>query len=325
MNRRSFVLSAGALPASRAAFGQSNSTRYPDLIRPPDRITAFIEKDQAELKLSGTRWSGRDIEVSANPTSGNGRAELPITVSAPKSAITRFRLRWRGAVPESWRVLGDHWERSYGDLEWRGLVGERIMPWYFVASDGRNTQGYGVKTGAGAIASWQVDAGGVTLWLDVRNGGSGVQLGDRRLQAATVVAYRSEEETPLGATRRLCQSMCEHPRLPSAPVYGGNNWYYTYGRNLSAEAFIRDAEFMADLAPHGSNRPFMVLDMGYAAAEEGAGPIEKTNARFPDMAKLASEVKRRGVRPGIWVRPLLTVATLPHRPAPARETGGRRD
>ena len=34
------------------------------------------------------------------------------------------------------KILGDHWERGYGDLAWRGIEPERIMPWYMLVSDG---------------------------------------------------------------------------------------------------------------------------------------------------------------------------------------------
>src|ERR1017187_491952 len=92
---------------------------------------------------------------------------MVVSLSAPKTRLTRLRLRWHGSFPVGCRFLGDHWERSYGDLEWRGLAGERLMPWYFLANDGRAMHGFGVKTGAASVCCWQADAGGMTLWLDV--------------------------------------------------------------------------------------------------------------------------------------------------------------
>jgi hypothetical protein len=29
----------------------------------------------------------------------------------------RIRLRWHAPVPPTWRIVNDHWKRSYGDLE----------------------------------------------------------------------------------------------------------------------------------------------------------------------------------------------------------------
>jgi len=276
----------------------------PDLLRQPDGVLAFSENSGVPVKLarSGQHWQGGDIELSCEIRDG-----LALALTAPKTRLTWVRLRWHGSFPEGWRYLGDHWERSYGDLEWRGLAGERRMPWYFLASGERLACGCGVKTGAAAICSWQTDAGGITLWLDVSNGGSGVELGGRRLEAATVVTRQGHPgEPPLAAARAFCRLLCAKPSLPARPIYGSNNWYYAYGQNTSAAASLKDAALMAELAPADANRPFVVLDMGWGAGAEGAGPVTQTTGAYPDMAALARQMKDAGVRPGIWLRPLLT-------------------
>ena len=311
MNRRSFLLTSGLAAGAASARGESGGLKLPGVLRTPDAVAVYLEKQRVPLKRAGARWTGAAIEVVTEPRKSAQGGELPISLIAPRDAVMKIGLRWKGSVPEAWRFLGDHWERSYGDLEWRGIVPHRLMPWYFLASDGQRAQGCGVKTGCASIACWQVDSAGITLWLDVANGGAGVQLGERRLEAATIVTHSSAPgELPLATARALCRRMCEKPRLPSAPVYGGNNWYYTYGQNLSAEALLRDSELMAELAPSGSNRPFMVLDMGWERNPEGAGPTDRGNDKFPDMPELVAEMKTRGVRPGVWIRPLLSVANL---------------
>ena len=223
---------------------------------------------------------------------------LSVKISSPRSLLARVHLRWMGSLPEDFRFLGDQWERAYGDLEWRGFAGERVMPWYFLASNGNVTHGYGVKTGAGAFCFWQVDPVGISLWLDVRNGGSGVKLGERELAAAEVVAEEGrEDDTAFQAARSFCRKLCAHPRLPEKPIYGSNNWYYLYGENMTAENILRDVEQLAELAPSGAKPPFMVVDMGWGKAAEGAGPWTQDNCR-PEMPGIAAEMKKRGVRPG---------------------------
>jgi alpha-galactosidase len=214
-------------------------------------------------------------------------------------------------MPEA-RFLGDHWERSYGDLEWRASVPNRAMPWYFLAYDGRESAGLGVRTGAASICFWQADPDGISLWLDVRNGALGAQLGDRMLEAAAIVeAPPLPARSPFETARLLCRRMCVNPRLPKAPMYGGNNWYYTYGRDFGESEVLRDSALLSDLAGGQSNRPFMVIDMGWSPAPDGAGPTDRGNARFPDMPGLAERMKAAGARPGIWMRPLLTVQKIP--------------
>ena len=263
---------------------------------------AFAEGDAHGVSMTrtGNRWQANGVEIAVERGA--------ITVSAPTTRLMRVRFRWDGSFPDGCRFLGDHWERSYGDLEWRGLAGERWMPWYVLAWHAGATYGYGVMTGAAAICAWQTDAGGLTLWLDVSNGGSGVELGERPLEAATIVVRKGHTgESPLGAARAFCRLMCPKPRLTPQPVYGSNNWYYAYGENTSAAASLKDAELLAELAPaHAANPPFAVIDMGWGAAPEGAGPVEQTTAAYPDMAALAKQMKTTGVRPGIWVRPTLT-------------------
>ena len=54
--------------------------------------------------------------------------------------------------------------------------------------------------------------------------------------------------------------MCDNPRLPAAPVYGSNDWYYAYGKN-SAEQTLRDADLLAETSSGHAVRPFAVIDM----------------------------------------------------------------
>ncbi|MGD0359848.1 MAG: hypothetical protein ABSC93_03210 [Bryobacteraceae bacterium] len=322
--RRSFVLGLGAAVA--AAHAAKPAPALPDPSRPPDSVQFFAEgtAGASNLKRSGGKWQAGDIEIAWQPRKAQ---EIAILVTATGTKLTRLRLRWHGSFPDGCRFLGDHWERSYGDLEWRGQVGERLMPWYFLASGANTTHGYGVRTGAASICYWQADAGGVTLWLDVSNGGGGVELAGRQLDAATIVVRHGHSgESAIDAARALCGMLCEHPRLPVQPIYGSNNWYYAYGQNTSAAASLKDAALLAELAPDSRNRPFAVIDMGWGAAAEGAGPVAQTTAGYPDMPGLAAQMKALGVRPGLWLRPTLTADRqaeswrLP--PAGGRPNGG---
>ena len=144
------------------------------------------------LARTGATWTSAtrasDITVSFHPEAHQARIQL----NAPASFVQRIHLRWLHPLPENLLVLGDAWERSYGDLAWRSLQHERPIPWCALLHSGAQTIGMGVKTGASSFAFWQVDASGISLWLDVRNGGNGVQLGQRTLEAARGSSKRSE-------------------------------------------------------------------------------------------------------------------------------------
>lgn len=295
------------LVAGSTAMRASNG--YVDVVRPPDSVTAQLGSRIVSLKAGAGGWSGEGIDVETTPSGG----ALSVSVRAPEVPLRYIHLRWRGAVPGERRVLGDAWERAYGDLQWSAVAPNRGMPWYFLAHSHDTTHGYGVKAQAGALCFWQIDSDGISLWLDVRNGGAPVQLGDRTLAAATVVSHRGKPgESAFQVARALCAKMCDHPRNPAQPLYGGNNWYYAYGQGFGPAEVIRDAAAMADAAPAGSaNRPFMVIDAGWSANEDDSGPAANTKPVFADMPGLVQKMKGVGARPGIWTRPLLTSDAVP--------------
>ena len=177
MNRRSFLLTSSVAAGATSVRGQSsNILKLPNVLRAPDAVAVYLEKRRVPLKRTGARWSGAAIEVVTETRTSPQGTELPVSLTAPRDGVMRIGLRWKGAVPPEWKFLGDHWERSYGDLEWRCIVPHRLMPWYFLGSDGQLTQGCGVKTGCASIASWQVDSAGITLWLDVASSHQGLAL-----------------------------------------------------------------------------------------------------------------------------------------------------
>ncbi len=307
VTRRSFIgrtVAAAAIGAASSASSLAESkivkrqdrgvSSFVDVLRVPDSATAYAGLDHpVALNRSQTAWQASGIEVDFFP----GTQELPIRISAPGIALTHVHLRWSADIPSRLRCLGDHWERSYGDLAWRGIVPERVMPWYFSTYDGAACHGYGVKTGAGALCFWQLDPEGVSLWLNVCNGGEGVQLRDRQLLAANVVSRKGlSGKDPMSSLREFCREMCEKPRLPKGPIYGSNDWYYAYGKN-SAQQTLRDVDLVAELSSANAVRPFAVIDMGW-----------ENSPTFPDMGELAAEMRHRTVRPGIWIRPLLAPA-----------------
>ena len=247
---------------------------------------------------------------------------LAVRVDCPAGQLSRVVLRWETTFPAGTVFLGDQWERGYGDLQWRCLQPERIMPWYFAAHHPASGRTFlaGVKTQPSALCFWTVDASGISLWLDFRNGGSPCRPGNREIAAATVVSLATPAtETPFAALTQFCRMLCPLPRLAATPICGNNNWYYAYGHNFDADAMRRDAAFLADLAAGHANRPYCVIDAGWTPGTScPGGPWTAGNPKiFPDMPGLAADMKKLGVRPGIWMRPtaLMTVDD-PHRLRP---------
>lgn len=228
---------------------------------------------------------------------------LAVSVRAEDTPLRELVLRWDLCFPRGSRFLGGAWERGYGDLEWRGIVPERVMPWYFLADTGRDVLAFGVETRPHALCFWTCDAQGVSLHLDLRCGGEGVILKGRELPAAKVV-FRRCGLAAFPAMKAFLRELCPAPLLPARPVYGSNNWYYAYG-DTSHEDILRDADYLASLTQGLENRPYMVLDDGWQVLHGGGfngGPWRRGNAKFPDMAGLARQISAKGAHPGIWVR-----------------------
>jgi alpha-galactosidase len=203
---------------------------------------------------------------------------------------------------------------------------------YCVAHDSNNTVCFGVKTGCNSICSWQITKDTLQLTLDTRTGGNGVQLKDRALHAADIVTTEKQgNENVFATVRRFCSQMCDAPRLTEKPVYGINDWYFAYGNN-SADLILETTSLMASLATNSDNLPFSVIDAGWAIKSPllpddccWGDDFSVSNSKFGDMKKLAEAIKKTGMRPGLWTRPLcarhndkksLLMASIPGRDDP---------
>lgn len=237
--------------------------------------------------------------------------KLNVYLKANKSEPRFICLRWNDRVCEPTRIMGDKWERSYADLEWSSLNGEKFMPWYFLATNGKETVGAGVMVRPNSFVSFQYDASGVTAWFDVRCGGVGVKLGGRELLAGTVVCETYSDMNEFAAAKEFCKVMCEDPILPREPVYGSNNWYYAYG-NSSREEILSDTKLVCELTKDIENRPFMVIDDCWTP-NRVVGPWIP-NEKFGDMKEVADGIKKLGARPGIWFRPLHDIEAYMNHP-----------
>ncbi len=274
-------------------------------VNKPDFIELTTETKTVTAKWENDDYNLDDINVKLN----QDNEHLAIFLTAQTSKVKWIKLRWNNL---SWdknvRFLGDAWERGYGDMEWKGMNPNRFMPWYFCAKSEAKSICYGVKVRPSAMCFWQVDSLGMTLFLDVRCGGSGVNLKGRVIKLADVIACEMRDCTSFEAMQEFCGQMCEDPILPKYPVYGSNNWYYAYGKSSESE-ILADCDYILNLTKDIENKPYMVIDdcwqEHHRLNEYNGGPWTKGNEKFPDMKALAEKLVQKGVRPGIWVRLLL--------------------
>jgi len=278
------------------------------LINFPDEVSAIINGEAVRLAGIGKEiWTYRDVIVGLENT-GTG---IAVTVQAPNSRLSSAILEWKIPRKSSSYILNDHWERTYGDVSWHKPTDSEILPWYFMEFNGNSTNGFGVKTGAKSFCSWQDGNGGLRLILDTRSGGNGVQLGDRKLKAAEIVTVKSNfDESPFQTARRFTKTMCDKARMPKQPVYGINDWCFSYGNN-SEKLILEHTQMMIPMADGLVNRPFSVIDAGWFQNPPSmpndccrGDTMGRPNDKFGEMGQLAEEIRKAGMRPGLWTRPL---------------------
>jgi len=279
-------------------------------IRYPDICTVYTEEETERFGRSDI-CSAKfdDVSLKLNLTEDS----VNVCISADTTPLKYIKLRFNFSPDEKRsdpiHIFGDEYERGYSNMRWAGIEPERTMPWYMLISNGsdrctdytgRFTEGFGVKVQCGSIVTWQYDASGITMWADIRNGGSGVILSGRTLEVCDIVFGEYRDVSAFDAGRAFCRLMCPTFKDAGHKVYGSNNWYYAYGKS-SHEEILGDTEIVADQCKGLENIPYMVIDDGWQKNTCDA-PWTYGNEKFPDMKKLASEMRSRGVRPGIWIR-----------------------
>lgn len=257
---------------------------------------------------------GRGVHKDASIQFEDGLLQIEST-HAP---IRKIELVWEHKPAEGAKILGDHWERGYGDLAWRNPEDTSIMPWYFMEWTGETLVCFGVKTQPNALCGWKLEEDTVALVADISSGKSAVQLDGRVLRVCEVVMETFRGDC-FESAQKFCKMMCDSPRLPPRNIYGGNDWYCNYGNN-SYEKIVQHTRRIVACSPLSREKPYMVIDDGWELCHHpkskdeehfNGGPWQYCNRNFGDMKKLADEITALGAIPGIWFRPLLTTEKIP--------------
>src|SRR5215831_1499351 len=247
MNRRHFIQTSGLSLASILLSNAGNLyAGIPGtLINLPDSVSAMVNGQLLNLSPNGRNiWTANSVSVELKDTANS----MVVEAAAPGVQLSFINLQWKTPVNATASILNDQWERTYGDASWHKPAAAELLPWYFMEYNGKVTNGFGIRTGASSFGAWQLKEEKLHLVLDTRSGGEGVELGQRKLKAAEIVTIKGNEgETPFQTARRFMKMMCPEARMPKQPVYGINDWYFTYGNN-SEKLIIEHTEMMAPMA-----------------------------------------------------------------------------
>jgi len=280
------------------------------VLRQPD--VAFGATEATAYRFEETATAACDVQYDY--LVGDHSAKVIVYPGA--SPVKYLKLRFRGDMREVESVYGDQWERSGADayLEWRSLMPHRALAWFCYVKGAGRIACYGVKTGANCFAFWQVDTGGVTLFLNLCSGNAGTDLKEPLLACEVVELCGEEGESAYAVAKRFSAKMCDSPVLPREPIFGVNNWYWAYG-DISRDSVRTETDYLMQMCEGTKHRPYMIIDDGwqryrtYGAGAYIGGPW-LPNARFNNMAQTAEEIRMKGAKAGIWFRPLLTMGEL---------------
>ena len=286
-------------------------TSFVSVLRAPDYSFGATESSPYRFEEAGEASCDIKYEYKISDNSAK------VIIYPGGSPIKFLKLRFSGNMSDVVSVYGDQWERGGKDayLEWRSVMPHRALPWFCYAASRDKIAFYGVKTGADCFAFWQIDPRGVTLFLNLCSGNFGTDIKEPLTACEVVEGVSLDGECAYSAAKRFSAMLCPSPRLPSEPIFGVYNWYWSYG-NISRETVLHETDYLMKMCEGTKHRPYMIIDDGWQKHRTFdevpyiGGPW-LPGERFPNMAELADEIHKRGAKAGIWFRPLLTKTKVP--------------
>lgn len=272
-----------------------------------DKIILNSENGCEDMEPKNGLYRKNDVQVSV-------KEDGSVHIYSEKTAVNRIKIVFKNTFFDKARVLGDAFERAYGDLGWKTAEISSPMPWYFFAESSDAAFGFGVKTLPDAICTWYCGKDEIILEADIRNGTRPLALNGKELHACDIVTagYECADHK---SVHKFCMLMSGSARKVNRPIFGGNDWYCNYGSG-SREKILGMTAKIVECSPKDSiYKPYMVIDDGWEIChrqksskcpEYNGGPWKMSNSFFGDMQSLAREIEVLGAIPGIWIRPLLT-------------------
>lgn len=291
----------------------------PSILRTPDFVTGATEKSSYRFEEERTA----DCPVRYDFVIAENSAKV---IVHPSSSPVKFlKLRFNADLSLAESVCGDTWVCCGSDkaIYWTSILGYRNLPWYFYLRAGEKTACYGVKTGADCFAFWQADTRGITLFLNLTSGAGGTDLKES-LTACEIVEYIAPDYQDTYKTAQIFSGiMCDKPNLPNEPIFGLNDWYWAYG-NINHNIVMQEIEMLSGLTKGLNHKPFLVVDAGWQKFYNGeyiGGPWESSE-KFGDIRQTSEEIHKKGIKAGVWFRPMLTQEELPEDVALRELDGG---
>ena len=158
-----------------------------NLLRQPDEIRLMTGGAQTEQETAPDAAAFRAGDVTVELAEADG--SLAVFVQAQNTPVRELVLTWKAMFGGAGEVLGDTWERGYGDLEWKKEADHIGMPWYFFRHEAGKCLAFGVKVRPSAMCWWEAASG--RALRDVRRGAWRTEAGSCKDRYDILCAGRS--------------------------------------------------------------------------------------------------------------------------------------
>lgn len=122
-----------------------------NLLRQPDEIRLMTGGAQTEQETAPDAAAFRAGDVTVELAEADG--SLAVFVQAQNTPVRELVLTWKAMFGGAGEVLGDTWERGYGDLEWKKEADHIGMPWYFFRREAWRTEAGSCKGRYGVLCA----------------------------------------------------------------------------------------------------------------------------------------------------------------------------
>jgi len=223
---------------------------------------------------------------------------------------------------ESRQILNDEWERCYGAARVRNMGNEEPVQsaWDMHLFDlpRRLTCSMSYYDIPNTKLSFTLvprkGAQGVDLAMraDAHAGSRGVRIPARKMFKVNPLMIRMTEGLPWGALESYARLIAKRNRVAPPPIIpvGWVDWYFSKAQTTENDV-MENLDFIErELKDFGLE--YIQIDSGWQLGVEATPPPHNViaggpwvpNSKFPrGMKWFADEIRKRGLKPGIWVRP----------------------
>jgi hypothetical protein len=224
------------------------------------------------------------------------------------------------------RFLTDEWERCYGEAGISSFARCELIesPWdlhLFDQNRGRSLSiGYLQVPNERFVISVKrqrsSDRADLVVRAETHSGSRGVVLGPGRTLRLSEICFLVDTGSPHHALEIYAVTVAKRNGVtaPPRPPVGWVDWYFRYGETTDQD-IMKNLEFLRrELRDFGLE--YVQIDSGWQLGLETVPPPHNVvaggpwveNSKFPrGMRWYADQIKARGFKPGLWIRPFQMV------------------